>query len=230
MFSRFLLLSGFFCGLGSLSAQLVVYKLEFEKVGDTVNFRAFNTGFYVAPAAGGKGTLLLGVMTGATKGQVSKDSAGDLTATTSNDSANISMLLLGEPKATLTSTTVATTTTSSVTTRGRVPEFMSGTMLVSDTAADTGAVTDVNATAGTAKVKARIDMDLSKSLSKNNSTLAAAVTALQTRLTNQGYTAADTGTGGTTTGTTTTGTTTGTTTSATTSATTTTGTATAAGN
>lgn len=38
---------------------LVVYTMRFEKEGESVNFRPFIGGFFVAPAAGGQGTMIL---------------------------------------------------------------------------------------------------------------------------------------------------------------------------
>jgi hypothetical protein len=40
-------------------AQLVVYRLTFEKIGESINFSAYQGGYYVAPVNGGVGTLVL---------------------------------------------------------------------------------------------------------------------------------------------------------------------------
>ena len=50
-------------GLG----QLVVYKLTFDVAGETINYRPYQGGFYVAPIEGGTGTRSLTLTTGGVK-------------------------------------------------------------------------------------------------------------------------------------------------------------------
>ena len=56
--------------LGSVAgshAQLVVYKLNFDQAGETINYRPYQGGYYVAPVNGGTGSLILTLTTGGVK-------------------------------------------------------------------------------------------------------------------------------------------------------------------
>jgi len=58
-------LLGFSCLLGaSLQAQVAVYRLSFETTGETVNYRPYQNGYYIAPIQGGTGSLVLTQITG----------------------------------------------------------------------------------------------------------------------------------------------------------------------
>jgi hypothetical protein len=62
-----------FGALSSVSAQtttaagagpVAVYLLSFEKTGDSINYRPYQNGYYVAPIEGGAGSLILTLVTG----------------------------------------------------------------------------------------------------------------------------------------------------------------------
>ena len=56
----------------------IVYKLTFEVTGDSINFRPFQGGYYIAPIEGGAGTLLLTRQTGKQKTYYAFTSFGQL--------------------------------------------------------------------------------------------------------------------------------------------------------
>ena len=49
------------------SSALVVYKLTFEVAGETINYRSYQGGYYIAPIEGGTGSLILTLTTGGVK-------------------------------------------------------------------------------------------------------------------------------------------------------------------
>ncbi|WP_156346455.1 hypothetical protein [Verrucomicrobium spinosum] len=51
----------------SARAQVAVYRLSFEQTGDSINYRPYQNGYYIAPIQGGEGTLILTLVTGNTK-------------------------------------------------------------------------------------------------------------------------------------------------------------------
>jgi hypothetical protein len=45
-------------------AQVAVYRLTFEQAGDSINYRPYQNGYYIAPIEGGAGSLILTLVTG----------------------------------------------------------------------------------------------------------------------------------------------------------------------
>jgi hypothetical protein len=62
----------------SLHAQLVVYKLSFEVIGDSINYRSYQSGYYVAPIDGGPGSLILTLTTGGVKEYFTYQNFGEI--------------------------------------------------------------------------------------------------------------------------------------------------------
>lgn len=216
--------------LGSVAgshAQLVVYKLNFDQAGETINYRPYQGGYYVAPVNGGTGSLILTLTTGGVKNYYTYANFGELFVAVKADSR----------KAVLSATaanTVSTTTFFAIgsaderlqlTTRSSdgdifVARTLTGYAVSADSERDlpyaSASATDIGV-AGVSYLRATFDEGLTTQAIDGNVALAAEVTALQTQLTAQGYknglsttTAASgttgTGTTGTSTGTSGTGT------------------------
>src|SRR5262245_59993828 len=45
------------------TGPIAVYRLTFQKTGDSINYRPYDGGFYVAPVEGGAGSLILTLTT-----------------------------------------------------------------------------------------------------------------------------------------------------------------------
>lgn len=60
------------------AGPLGVWKLTFEQTGDSINYRPYQGGYYVAPAEGGAGTLILTLSTGNLKQYFTYASFGDV--------------------------------------------------------------------------------------------------------------------------------------------------------
>lgn len=60
------------------SAQLVVYKLDFEATGESINYRSYESGYYIAPMTGGTGSLILMLTTGGVKQYFTYEDFGEL--------------------------------------------------------------------------------------------------------------------------------------------------------
>ncbi len=60
------------------AGPLGVWKLTFEQTGDSINYRPYQGGFYIAPAEGGAGTLILTLATGSLKQYFTYTSFGDV--------------------------------------------------------------------------------------------------------------------------------------------------------
>ena len=60
------------------AGPLGVWKLTFEQTGDSINYRPYQGGYYVAPAEGGAGTLILTLVSGSLKQYYTYASFGDV--------------------------------------------------------------------------------------------------------------------------------------------------------
>lgn len=60
------------------AGPLGVWKLMFEQTGDSINYRPYQGGYYIAPAEGGAGTLILTLSTGSLKQYFTYASFGDV--------------------------------------------------------------------------------------------------------------------------------------------------------
>jgi hypothetical protein len=82
-----LLLLGISVFRGSIEAQtatatasgpVAVYRLAFEETGDSVNYRPYQNGYYIAPINGGSGSLILTLITGNQRQYFSYEAFGEL--------------------------------------------------------------------------------------------------------------------------------------------------------
>ena len=81
MNSKFLLRGLLGIGLllgASLHAQVAVYRLGFEGTGDSVNYRPYQNGYYIAPIEGGTGSLVLTLITGGQRQYFSYETFGEV--------------------------------------------------------------------------------------------------------------------------------------------------------
>lgn len=62
----------------SANAQVAVYRLSFEQTGDSINYRPYQNGYYIAPIQGGEGTLILTLVTGNTKQYFTYEGFGEM--------------------------------------------------------------------------------------------------------------------------------------------------------
>lgn len=225
----------------SSQAQLAVYRLQFDQAGETINYRPYQGGYYVAPVNGGTGSLILTLTTGGVKSFYTYANFGELfVAVKGDDRKSVISATAANTVSTTTFFAIGTADEKlQLTTRSSsgdifVATSLTGYAVSADSERDlpyySGSAKDIGV-AGVSYMRATLDEGLTVSAIDNNTALAAEITALQTQLTSQGYkngsttTTTGTGTGTGTTGTTATGT--GTTTGSTT--TTTTGTSSSSG-
>jgi hypothetical protein len=62
----------------SLQAQVAVYRLSFEQTGDSINYRPYQNGYYIAPIDGGAGSLVLTLVTGNVRQYFSYETFGEV--------------------------------------------------------------------------------------------------------------------------------------------------------
>ena len=201
-------------GLG----QLVVYKLTFDVAGETINYRPYQGGFYVAPIEGGTGTLILTLTTGGVKQFFSYANFGELFVAVKGE--NRKVVLSATAANTVSTTTFFAIGTANdkkqVETRSSdgiifVARELKGYAVSADSERDlpyaSSSPTDIGV-AGVSYLRALIDEGKTEDSIKNTRTLADQVTLITTDLTEDGYVNGLTTTGGTSNGATTTGSTT----------------------
>lgn len=221
------------------SSALVVYKLTFEVSGETINYRPYQGGYYVAPIEGGTGSLILTLTTGGVKTFYTYANFGELFVAVKGSKRKVVLSATA-------ANTVSTTTFFAIGTADQrrhletrssdgdvfSAEVLRGYAVSADSEQDlpygSSSANDIGV-AGVSYLTARLDDGLTEDSINNNRTLSAAVTEIQAVLTEDGYTNGSSttnasGAGAPTTGTATSGTaappSTGTTTTGTTSSTT----------
>lgn len=224
------------------SSALVVYKLTFDVSGETINYRPYQGGYYIAPIEGGTGSLILTLTTGGVKTFYTYANFGELFVAVKGDKRKVVLSATA-------ANTVSTTTFFAIGTADErrhletrssdgdvfTAEVLKGYAVSADSEQDlpygSSSANDIGV-AGVSYLTAKLDDGLTEDAINNNRTLSVEVTEIQTMLMDDGYTngssststsssgTSTTGTGtsgtGTTpsTGTSSTGTTTGTTTTA----------------
>lgn len=213
----------FVLGSASLSpAQLAVYKLTFDAAGETINYRPYQGGYYIAPIEGGTGSLILTTTTSAGKQYYTYANFGELFVAVKGD---VRKTVLSATAA----NTVSTTTFFAIgdadermelETRSSegdvfVAKDLKGYAVSADSERDlpyaSSSATDIGV-AGVSYLRATLDEGLTENAIDNQRALADEVTEIETQLQDKGYTSGLTTTTSTTTGTGTTGTGTSTTT------------------
>lgn len=197
------------------SSALAVYKLTFEVSGETINYRPYQGGYYIAPIEGGTGSLILTLTTGGVKSFYTYANFGELFVA----------VKAGDRKVVLSATAANTVSTTTFFAIGTADErrpletrssdgdiftarLLKGYAVSADSEKDlpygSSSANDIGV-AGVSILRATLDEGLTTDAINNNRALAAEVTEVQTLLTNNGYT------NGSTTATTTTNSGTGTT-------------------
>ena len=180
------------------SSALVVYKLTFEVSGETINYRPYQGGYYVAPIEGGTGSLILTLTTGGVKTFYTYANFGELFVAVKGSKRKVVLSATA-------ANTVSTTTFFAIGTADQrrhletrssdgdvfSAEVLRGYAVSADSEQDlpygSSSANDIGV-AGVSYLTARLDDGLTEDSINNNRTLSAAVTEIQTMLTEDGYT------------------------------------------
>jgi hypothetical protein len=60
------------------AGPVAVFRLSFDQTGDSINYRPYQNGYYIAPIEGGPGTLILTLVTGALRQYFPYDAFGEV--------------------------------------------------------------------------------------------------------------------------------------------------------
>lgn len=177
--------------------QLVIYKLTFDVAGETINYRPYQGGFYVAPIEGGAGTLILTLTTGGQKQFFQYANFGELFVAVKGE--NRKVVLSATAANTVSTTTFFAIGTANdekeVETRSSdgkifIAKELNGYAVSADSERDlpyaSSSPTDIGV-AGVSYLRALIDDARTDDAIKNNRTLVDQVTLLTTNLTDDGY-------------------------------------------
>ncbi|MBX7212357.1 MAG: hypothetical protein K1X78_28885 [Verrucomicrobiaceae bacterium] len=187
-----------FCSASASRAQLIVYKLAFDQAGETINYRPYQGGYYIAPVNGGTGSLILTQTTSGVKKYYTYASFGELFVAAKGDSRK-SVISCTAANSVSTTTFFAIGSADDrlqLTTRSSdgdifVARSLSGYAVSADSERDlpysSSSASDIGV-AGVSYLRATMDEGLTVQAIDGNVTLTAEVTALQTQLTSQGYT------------------------------------------
>lgn len=199
IFSRRLLFLGLALmaiATGKAQAQVVVYRLTFEEIGESINYRPYQNGYYVAPMEGGAGSLVLTLTTGNVRQYFAYEGFGELFVAVKGESQK---MVLSATAANEVSTTVfyalgTATKEFDVESRNlsgkiKVAEKMVGYAVSADSEQDlpfigTGMSIGV---AGASQLTARIDEAYTNKAVQENLDSAAAVDAVIEALTAAGH-------------------------------------------
>ena len=201
------------------SSALAVYKLTFEVAGETINYRPYQGGYYIAPIQGGTGSLILTLTTGGVKNYYTYASFGELFVAVKGENRKVVLSATA-------ANTVSTTTFFAIGTADEqlhletrssesdvfVADLLKGYAVSADSEKDlpygSSSANDIGV-AGVSYLRATLDDGLTQDAINNNRTLTAEVTVVQTLLADDGYVSGTTSTttsGSSTTGTNTSGT------------------------
>ncbi len=78
-----------FLTVSPAAAQLVVYRLDFEPTGESINYRSYQGGYYIAPMTGGTGSLVLMRTIGGIKEYFTYSDFGELFVAVSGDKRKV---------------------------------------------------------------------------------------------------------------------------------------------
>lgn len=177
-------------------AQVVVYRLSFEQTGDSINYRPYQNGYYIAPLEGGSGSLILTLVIGGQRQYFTYEAFGDLFVALKGD--NKKMVLSA------TATNEVSTTTfyaignadkeievesRNATSQVKVAAKMVGYSVSADSEKDlpfAGSGTSVGV-AGVSVLTAKFDELSTNEAIKNSLDVAGQVTAITTELEGNGY-------------------------------------------
>lgn len=192
----FLLLAVVAGSNGQVQAQVALYRLTFDQIGESINYRPYQNGYYVAPMEGGSGSLVLTMVTGNTRQYFVYEGFGELfvavkgetqkmvlSATAANDVSTTVFYALG------TATKQFDVQSRNMSGKVKVAEKMEGYAVSADSEQDlpffgTGMSIGV---AGASQLTARLDKTYTNKALQENLDAAAAVDAVLEALTAAGY-------------------------------------------
>lgn len=179
-----------------LRAQVVVYRLSFEQTGDSINYRPYQNGYYIAPIEGGTGSLILTLVTGAQRQYFTYTSFGDLfvalkgdnkkmvfSATATNEVSTTTFYAIGDADEEI------EVESRNATSQVKVAAKMIGYSVSADSEKDlpfAGSGTSVGV-AGVSILTAKFDERATTEAIKNSLDVAGQVTAITTLLESTGY-------------------------------------------
>lgn len=180
------------------SGPLGVWKLTFEQTGDSINYRPYQGGYYIAPAEGGGGTLILTLTTGTLKQYFTYASFGDVfvgvkgttkkmvfSATASSSVSTTAFYAIGEADKEISLDTFSRNTTGTV----LLASKMTGYAVSADSEKDLPYAGSGNSVgvAGASILTAKLDESLTHNGNTKNNTVAKEVTDIQAILTKAGF-------------------------------------------
>ena len=199
------------------TGTMAVYRLTFSPAGESINYRPYQGGYYIAPIMGGTGSLILTLTTGgqkrfytyanfgelfvAVKGQ---DRKTVLSAAASNSVSTTTFYAIGDADEKM------DVESRSAESDVYVAKLLTGYSVSADSERDlpfaSASASDIGV-AGASFLRCTLDEGLTKDAIKQSRILSAEVTEIQTQLTEKGYVhgSATTATGGGTAGGSTTG-------------------------
>lgn len=180
------------------SGPMGVWKLTFEQTGDSINYRPYQGGYYIAPAEGGAGTLILTLTTGTLKQYFTYASFGDVfvgvkgstkkmvfSATASSSVSTTAFYAIGEADKEISLDAFSRNSTGSV----LLASKMTGYAVSADSEKDLPYAGSGNSVgvAGASILTAKLDESLTHNGNTKNNTVAKEVTDIQAILTKAGF-------------------------------------------
>lgn len=179
------------------TGPVAVYRLSFEETGDSVNYRPYQNGFYIAPINGGSGSLILTLITGNQRQYFAYEAFGELfvavdgkekkmvlSATAANDVSTTVFYAIGKTEKEL------EVESRNAVSKVKVAEKMTGYAVSADSEKDLpfiGAGTSVGV-AGVSILTAKLDHTLTNVAIRDNASVATEVDEIIADLTASGYT------------------------------------------
>lgn len=178
------------------SGPVAVFRLSFEKTGDSINYRPYQNGYYVAPIEGGTGSLILTLKTGDQRQYFKYEAFGEvfvavkgqekrmvLSATATNTVSTTVFYAIGKTEKDL------HVESRNATSQVKVAEKMTGYAVSADSEKDlpfSGSGTSVGV-AGASLLTVTLDDTLTNVAIRDNEDTASEVTAIIAILTSAGY-------------------------------------------
>jgi hypothetical protein len=178
------------------SGPVAVYRLSFEETGDSVNYRPYQNGYYIAPINGGSGSLVLTLITGNQRQYFAYEAFGELfvavdgkekkmvlSATAANDVSTTVFYAIGKTEKQI------EVESRNAQSKVKVAEKMVGYAVSADSEKDlpfAGAGTSVGV-AGVSILTAKLDETLTNVAIRDNASVSTEVDEIIAILTASGY-------------------------------------------
>jgi len=199
-----LLALGFLLPISEAFSQVVVYRIEFDDDSDAINYRPYFRGYYVAPATGGVGSILLQwISSSSERNYQTNEDFGQLfiavdgskkrmvlSATSTNQISSTSLLAIGQMDSTL------KIEGDNFKTDIKVADKMEGSSLSADSERDLPffGFGEDSGYAGISKIKVHLEKRRTDEANDEESTVAETLAELVTFVEGQGYTTIETAT------------------------------------